>query len=186
MRLTRPRHLQMHTMLVERSKKMRDGPGPNSYKQNDGDILEDFVRRNPPLFRRAQPLVHLCFSSQKTNPALHSSFRARRPQILQCPLKSSNRRDATSSSLITPVSFCAIHRAQYMGNDASGNLDDHGDHGLDHGLNYDMQVLLFGIQFFSPPLPSLSCDNVRTRWSRRICPCIRMRVCMPLREKKGM
>jgi len=60
---------QMHTMLVERSKKMRDGPGPNSYKQNDGDILEDF----------------------------------------------------------------------YMGNDASGNLDDHGDHGLDHGLNYDMQ-----------------------------------------------
>eukprot|EP00282_Hemiselmis_andersenii_P032420 CAMPEP_0169458596 /NCGR_PEP_ID=MMETSP1042-20121227/17518_1 /TAXON_ID=464988 /ORGANISM="Hemiselmis andersenii, Strain CCMP1180" /LENGTH=211 /DNA_ID=CAMNT_0009570991 /DNA_START=241 /DNA_END=872 /DNA_ORIENTATION=- len=37
---------QMHTLLMERSKKMRDGPGPNSYKQNDGDILDEFYMGN--------------------------------------------------------------------------------------------------------------------------------------------
>lgn len=85
---------QMHTMLMERSKKLRDGPGPNSYKQNDGDILEDFV--------------------------------------------SSQHHSAPPTSIAELIA-ARLSPWQYMGNDTSGNLDDHGVHYPD-SLNYDMQV----------------------------------------------
>jgi hypothetical protein len=63
----------MHSMLVERSKKMRDGPGPNSYKQNDGDILEDFVRSIFPFPAQRSHRPALASSLKKT-PDLYSSF----------------------------------------------------------------------------------------------------------------